>query len=90
MIQQMDLVIGGDTGPIYIAGAVGVPTVSLYRATRAELYAPVGPCHRSVQAVMSCTGCLKSRCERDEECRHSISVDMVADAVQAVMNQERC
>ncbi len=90
LIRQVQLVVGGDTGPVYIAGAVGTPTVSLYRATSAALYAPVGPCHYSIQAAMPCTGCMKSVCDRDQECRYSISADSVMDAVNAILNEERC
>lgn len=89
LIRQMQLVVGGDTGPVYIAGALGVPTVSLYRATSSALYAPVGPQHRAVQAPMSCAACLQTRCDRDEECRRSITVDSVMDAVITVMGKER-
>ncbi|CAH2030476.1 lipopolysaccharide heptosyltransferase I [Trichlorobacter ammonificans] len=89
VIQRMNLVIGGDTGPIYIAGAVGTPTVSLYRATRAELYAPAGPRHRAIQAPLDCSGCGRTRCERDQECRRSITADMVADAAISLLHETR-
>lgn len=89
IIGMVDLVIGGDTGPVYIAGAVGTPTVSLYRATRAELYAPAGPRHRAIQAPLDCSGCGRTRCERDQECRRSITVDMVADAAISLLHETR-
>lgn len=89
LIKHVDLVIGGDTGPVYLAGAVGAPTVSLYRATRADLYAPTGPQHRAVQAVMPCAGCRLTRCERNDECSRSITVDAVMAAVTAVLHEER-
>ncbi|WP_239077445.1 lipopolysaccharide heptosyltransferase I [Geobacter sp. SVR] len=81
VIKRVDLVIGGDTGPVYMAAAVGTPTVSYYRATNGAAYAPSGDMHRSIQAPMQCSGCGRTSCERDEECRASISVDAVFGAV---------
>ncbi len=81
IIKRVDLVIGGDTGPVYLAAAVGTPTVSYYRATSSATYAPGGKQHRSVQAAMSCAACGRTSCDRDQECRTSISPDNLFDAV---------
>ncbi|MBT1071371.1 lipopolysaccharide heptosyltransferase I [Pelotalea chapellei] len=81
VIRRMDLVIGGDTGPVYLAAAVGTPTVSYYRATSAASYAPQGEQHRSIQAPMKCAGCGRTSCDKDAECRSSISVDALFNAV---------
>lgn len=87
VIQRMDLVIGGDTGPVYLAEAVGTPTVALYRASKAALYAPTGPHHRYIQADMPCTGCMLTRCERNDICSRSITVDAVMNAVITVLQK---
>ena len=34
---------------MHLAAAVGVPTVAVFHATQARLYAPRGPLHRAVQ-----------------------------------------
>jgi heptosyltransferase-1 len=81
LIRRVDLVIGGDTGPVYMAAAVGTPTVSYYRATDAATYAPRGDQHRSLQTPLGCAGCGRTSCDRDAECRASISVDAVFSAV---------
>ena len=81
VIKRVDLVIGGDTGPVYLAAAVGTPTVSYYRATSAAAYAPRGGQHRSIQADMKCSGCARTSCDKDAACRNSISVDTLFDAV---------
>jgi heptosyltransferase-1 len=85
VIRRVDLVIGGDTGPLYLAAAVGTSTVSYYRATSAATYAPCGERHRSVQADMSCTGCGLTSCEKDAVCRSSISVDALFNAVTSIV-----
>jgi heptosyltransferase-1 len=85
VIRRVDLVIGGDTGPLYLAAAVGAPTVSYYRATSAATYAPRGEQHRSVQAAMTCAGCGLTSCEKDAACRSSISVDALFTAVTSLV-----
>ena len=81
LIRKVDLVIGGDTGPVYLAAAVGTPTVSYYRATNSVTYAPVGEQHIAVQTVMPCAGCRLTSCDKDDECRHSITVDALMNAI---------
>jgi heptosyltransferase-1 len=87
VIRHVDLVIGGDTGPIYLAAAVGTPTVSYYRATSAQLYAPRGECHVALQSGMECAGCQRTTCERDAECRESVTVgDLLSATIQLLEN----
>jgi ADP-heptose:LPS heptosyltransferase len=49
LLSSCTLVVTGDTGPMHLAAAVGVPTVAVFHATRARSYAPRGPLHRAVQ-----------------------------------------
>ncbi|KAA0892021.1 lipopolysaccharide heptosyltransferase I [Oryzomonas rubra] len=87
VLRRVDLVIGGDTGPVYLAAAVGTPTVSFYRATSAATYAPQGKRHRTVQAAMECAACYRTSCDRDGECRRSITVDALFGAVTDLIGQ---
>ncbi|HEY4743545.1 MAG TPA: glycosyltransferase family 9 protein, partial [Desulfuromonadaceae bacterium] len=86
VIRRVDLLIGGDTGPLYLAAAVGTATVSYYRATSAAIYAPKGKRHRAIQAPLDCAGCQRTACDRDAQCRASITVDALFEAVTNVMN----
>jgi heptosyltransferase-1 len=81
VIRRVDLLIGGDTGPLYLAAAVGTPTVSYYRATSAATYAPKGERHLAIQSPMECAGCQRTSCDRDAECLSSITVDALFEAV---------
>jgi heptosyltransferase-1 len=79
-------VIGGDTGPVHIAAAVGTPTVSLYRASDGRRSGPRGPGQVTVQSPFDCTPCFRTDCDRDEDCRRSITAASVMQAVQKALS----
>ncbi|MDD2365375.1 MAG: lipopolysaccharide heptosyltransferase I [Desulfuromonadaceae bacterium] len=85
LIKQVDVVVGGDTGPIHIAAATGTPTVSFYRATDARRNGPRGASDITIQSGMSCSICLNRTCPRDDECRQSIRTDDIFGAVESVI-----
>lgn len=85
LIKKVDVMFGGDTGPIHIAAAVGTPTVSFYRATDGKRNGPRGEMHRIVQSPLSCTKCLNRECDRDDACRESISVSDMMTAVNELL-----
>jgi len=85
LLKKVDLVVGGDTGPTHIAAAVGTPTVSLYRASDGKRSGPRGSCHIIVQSPMACTSCFRTECDKDAECRRSITVEAMARAVEKAL-----
>lgn len=85
LLARADLVVGGDTGPIHIAAAVGTPTVSLFRVTDARRNGPRGGVHLCLQTPLDCSPCLRKSCERDRECAASITVEAVEEAVFAAI-----
>lgn len=85
LLKKVDLVVGGDTGPVHLAAAVGTPTVSLYRSSDGTRSGPRGTCHVLVEAAMDCRRCFRTSCSRDEECRRSIVPEKVFAAVSAIL-----
>ncbi|MCM2356542.1 MAG: lipopolysaccharide heptosyltransferase I [Geobacteraceae bacterium] len=81
LLKKVDLVVGGDTGPVHLAAAVGTPTVSFYRASDGRRSGPRGKRHVVVQSPLHCTSCFITRCDRDDECRRSIRVEDLLAAV---------
>lgn len=86
LLKQVDLVVGGDTGPVHLAAAVGTPTVSFYRSSDGSASGPRGERHVIVQSPLACTRCFKTSCERDAECRASISPAVLAQGIERLLN----
>jgi len=85
LLKKVDLVVGGDTGPVHLAAAVGTPTVSFYRASDGRRSGPRGEQHRIFQSPLACTRCFKTTCERDAECRASITVNALFAEITALL-----
>jgi heptosyltransferase-1 len=86
ILKRVDIVIGGDTGLIHLAAAVGTPTVSYYRASDGSVSGPRGRNHVIVQAPLACTRCQRTSCDRDAECRASITPDALYAGVARIMS----
>ena len=85
LLARADLVVGGDTGPVHLAAAVGTSTVSIFRVTDASRNAPRGAGHVSLSAQMECSPCLRKSCDLDTECGQSVPVAAVIAAVQKLL-----
>lgn len=85
LLKKVDLVVGGDTGPIHMAAAVGTSTVSFYRATDGGRNGPRGDQHVIVQSPLDCTSCLRKSCDKDIPCRASITTDALVAGIDKLM-----
>jgi ADP-heptose:LPS heptosyltransferase len=59
--RHADLVIGGDTGPVHLAAAAGVPVLAIYGPKDPELYGPRGP-GRVLRNPVPCSPCTLRSC----------------------------
>jgi len=84
-LKKMDLVVGGDTGPVHMAAAVGTPTVSFYRATDAKRNGPKGENQLHVQSPLHCRACLRKECDRDLQCRESITAEAIMQSIMRIL-----
>ena len=57
LLRRCALFIGGDSGPLHMAAAVGTPTVSLFGPTDPKLLAPRGETHRVLFKSPECAPC---------------------------------
>ena len=87
LLKKVDLVVGGDTGPVQLAAAVGTPTVSFYRASDGKRSGPRGERHVVIQSPMHCTRCFRTRCDKDAQCRDTIKVEAVLAGIDRLLSQ---
>jgi len=90
LLNMANVVVGGDTGPIHIAAALGTATVSYYRATDHRRNGPRGEQHICIQTTMDCSPCLRKTCPQDERCRHSILLKNMLKAIHELLDKQCC
>jgi len=88
LLKMADLVVGGDTGPIHIAAALGTSTVSLYRATDHRRNGPRGKNHAFLQSPMDCSPCLLKTCPQDEHCRQTIPPENMLKEIHTLLKKQ--
>jgi heptosyltransferase-1 len=88
LLKIADLVVGGDTGPIHIAAALGTSTISLYRATDHRRNGPRGENHTCFQSNMDCSPCLLKTCPQDECCRQTILPENILEAIHTLLKKQ--
>ena len=86
LLKKADVVVGGDTGPVHLAAAVGTPTVSFYRASNGKRSGPRGSRHVIIQAPLDCTACFQTKCDKDALCRDSITVQAVVSGIEKLLS----
>ncbi len=57
VLKRCALVAGGDSGPVHLAAALGVPTVSIFGPSDPRLVAPRGGGHRTIWMHPDCSPC---------------------------------
>ncbi len=96
LLAVCDLVVGNDTGPLHMAGAMGTPTVTIWGPSDPAEALPTGSKSVAVESVpLPCRPCFKNECPREgvgthlplahEECMQLITVDQVTDASLALL-----
>ncbi|MBN1327014.1 MAG: glycosyltransferase family 9 protein, partial [Candidatus Cloacimonetes bacterium] len=83
-IQELDMVISGDTGPMHIASALNIPQLAIFGATHPCLgFSPQNPDARVLVANLKCQPCSlygNSQCPRKHfKCMSSITPQLLLD-----------
>jgi ADP-heptose:LPS heptosyltransferase len=94
LFEACDLVIGGDSGPLHLAAAVGTPTVRLYGPTSVGIFGPwpSSETQRVLQASLPCQPCdnfAAPPCGAvgTPACLHALTVEDVLHAAAAVLDR---
>jgi ADP-heptose:LPS heptosyltransferase len=67
LMQEMDLAITVDSGPMHMAAALGVPVLALFGPTDPARTGPYGPNHRVLWVNgLPCRPCFSDTCSRDD------------------------
>jgi ADP-heptose:LPS heptosyltransferase len=96
LLQKCVLFVGGDSGPLHMADAVGIPTVSIFGPTDPALLAPRGEQHRTIQKSLPCAPCYNPVTVRQKNvtvcqekhlaCMETITAKEVMMAIDELMN----
>jgi heptosyltransferase-2 len=81
LLSRCDLLVCNNSGPLHIAAALKVPTVSMMGPTVIPLWLPYDKDSIVINKALSCSPCNKAVC-KDHECMESITVDEVFEAVE--------
>jgi heptosyltransferase-2 len=88
LLSQAAVCVGGDTGLVHAARALGTPTVALFGQTGSQRHA-FSPRSRPVSLDIECSPCSahgQDRCPLGHHrCLRNLDVDRVLDACEAVI-----
>ena len=83
MLRASSLLIGGDSGGIHMAAAVGTPTISIFGPSSPVSWAPRGEGHHVIHKEWSCVPCRQKGCNNSEvsRCLDELSVEEVIPVI---------
>jgi lipopolysaccharide heptosyltransferase I len=89
VIRRAKAFVSGDTGPMHIAAALGVPVFAVFGPTGAARTGPYGPGHTVITAHFSCSPCYRRKKCSHWVCMEGVSVERVLSAMEARMGPAR-
>ncbi len=88
LIGRCGVLLTNDNGPMHLAVALNVPTVTVYGPTRRENWHPGRPPHAAFQADIPCAGCglqTVPQCPYEHKCMTLVGADEVAAAAERAL-----
>lgn len=82
VIQKARLMVSGDSGPLHLASAMGVPVVGLYGPTDPKRNGPWNPHDAACTINYECSPCYQRTCPIGIQCMKKLEVGLVLDAVK--------
>jgi heptosyltransferase-2 len=92
MISQLNALVCNNSGPLHIAAALKVPTVSFMGPTVNSLWTPSGRRHRVLRVDdLNCIGCNSGVCRRGTlECMQRLTPEIAREALAELLSQSVC
>jgi heptosyltransferase-2 len=81
VLSCLDAFVTNDSGPMHLAGALGVPQVAVFGSTDWRETAPFAERATVVREPTECAPCLLRECPIDHRCMRAVSVERVTEAV---------
>lgn len=85
VIKKAAVFVGGDTGPMHLAAALGRPTVALMGPTDPPRNGPYGAKNKAVTIQRECKECWKRACPKGLDCLDDIGTDEVYTAIRSLL-----
>jgi len=78
LLQRSQLFIGNDSGPLHLAVAAGIPTVSFFGPETPALYGPRGSSHTVLYKNIPCSPCLNVyQSKENSSCRNNVCMKSI-------------
>lgn len=84
LFRRCRAVVSNETGPMYIASAVGAPTVAIFGPTNSSRLGPYGEGHAKVASGLSCRPCRRRSCQ-PLKCMEAVSIEQVLAAAREII-----
>ncbi len=89
LVQQADLAITNNTGPMHVAAALKTPVIALFALTNPpEQWGPWRVDHRLLYHDVACRICYSRVCPYQHECLRLVSPQIVVDAARELLSSE--
>lgn len=89
VLRGARLFISGDTGPMHIAAALGIPVFAVFGPTNPLRTGPYGDGNTIVKSDLPCVPCYARKVCKDWRCMTDISVEKVLDAISPSFERDR-
>lgn len=87
LVCSCHILVGNNSGPLHIAVALKIPTISMMGPTNKDRWMPIGDIHKVLRIDdLPCIGCNLGFCKiKTHDCMRLITSSMVLDAVQNIL-----
>lgn len=91
LLNSLEILICNNSGPLHIASACGIKTISFMGPTRANLWTPRGDEHIVLRRdELPCIGCNRGYCKiKTHDCMRLIKSDQVYDSIERIIIRDR-
>jgi heptosyltransferase I len=86
ILEQCDVLLTNDTGPMHLAAAVGTPTTAVFTCTSPHRAGPFGSGHRVVQTSVACRESYIKTCPK-MICMTDLTPEKVSPALAAILEE---